>query len=239
MTFFKHESAFVDEPCTIGAGTKIWHFCHVQSGARIGQKCILGQNVNVANDVVIGDNVKIQNNVSVYTGTVIEDDVFLGPSCVLTNVTNPRSQVVRHSLYERTLLRRGCTIGANATVVCGTTIGRYAFVAAGAVVTGDVPDYALVLGVPAKPHGWMSRHGHRLAFDAAASPPARRAACATACRRARSPAWISRKIRIFRRNCARAPSPTTRSRREPQDVEARSQSTRDSACLFHPSAAAS
>ncbi len=167
MTYFKHESAFVDEPCDIGEGTKIWHFCHVQQGARIGRRCVLGQNVNIANDVVLGDNVKIQNNVSVYTGTVIEDDVFLGPSCVLTNVTNPRSQVNRHALYERTLLKRGCTIGANATVVCGTTIGRYAFVGAGAVVTQDVPDYALVLGVPAKPRGFMSRHGHPLTFDPA------------------------------------------------------------------------
>ena len=162
MNYFKHASAFVDEPCEIGEGTKIWHFCHIQPGARIGRRCIFGQNCNVANDVVIGNNVKVQNNVSIYTGTVIEDDVFLGPSCVLTNVTNPRSQVNRHSLYEQTLLRRGCTIGANATVVCGTTIGRYAFVAAGAVVARDVPDYALMVGVPAKQAAWMSRHGHRL-----------------------------------------------------------------------------
>jgi len=162
MAYFKHDSAFVDEPCTIGEGTKIWHFCHVQKGARIGQSCIFGQNCNVANDVIIGNNVKVQNNVSIYTGTIIEDDVFLGPSCVLTNVTNPRSQVNRHSLYERTLLKRGSTIGANATVVCGITIGRYAFVAAGAVVAKDVPDYALVAGVPARRVGWMSRHGIRL-----------------------------------------------------------------------------
>jgi len=160
--YFVHESAYVDEPCEIGEGTKIWHFSHVMKGARIGRRCVLGQNVNVANDVVIGDNVKIQNNVSVYTGTVVEDDVFLGPSCVLTNVTNPRAQVNRHALYERTLLRRGCTIGANATVVCGTTVGRYAFVAAGAVVAKDIPDYALVAGVPGVQQGWMSRHGHRL-----------------------------------------------------------------------------
>ena len=163
MSFFKHESAFVDEPCEIGDGTKIWHFCHIQSGARIGRRCVFGQNCNVANDVVIGDNVKVQNNVSIYTGTIIEDDVFLGPSCVLTNVTNPRSQVNRRRLYERTLLRRGCTIGANATVVCGITIGRYAFVGAGAVVTADVPDYGLVLGVPARRVGWISRHGLPLA----------------------------------------------------------------------------
>jgi UDP-2-acetamido-3-amino-2,3-dideoxy-glucuronate N-acetyltransferase len=160
--YFAHESAYLDEPCEIGEGTKIWHFCLVLKGARIGRGCVLGQNVNVANDVVIGDNVKIQNNVSIYTGTIVEDDVFLGPSCVLTNVTNPRSQVNRHALYERTLLRRGCTIGANATVVCGVTVGRYAFVAAGAVVTRDVPDYALVTGVPAQKRGFMSRHGQRL-----------------------------------------------------------------------------
>jgi UDP-2-acetamido-3-amino-2,3-dideoxy-glucuronate N-acetyltransferase len=166
MAFYKHDSAYVDEPCDIGDGTKIWHFCHVQSGARIGEKCVLGQNVNIANDVVIGNGVKIQNNVSVYTGTEIEDFVFLGPSCVLTNVTNPRSEVNRHSLYEKTLLRRGCTIGANATVVCGITIGRYAFIAAGAVVTADVPDYALMVGVPARRVGWMSRHGHPMKPDA-------------------------------------------------------------------------
>jgi UDP-2-acetamido-3-amino-2,3-dideoxy-glucuronate N-acetyltransferase len=159
MSYFKHESAYVDEPCEIGEGTKIWHFCHIQSGAKIGERCIFGQNCNVANDVVIGSNVKVQNNVSIYTGTIIEDDVFLGPSCVLTNVTNPRSQVNRHALYEKTLLRRGCSIGANATVVCGVTIGRYAFIAAGAVITKDVPDYALMVGVPARQKGWMSRHG--------------------------------------------------------------------------------
>ena len=163
MTYFKHESAYVDEPCDIGDGTKIWHFCHVQKGAKIGENCVFGQNCNVANDVVIGYNVKVQNNVSIYTGTVIEDDVFLGPSCVLTNVTNPRSQVNRHALYEKTLLRRGCSIGANATIVCGITIGRYAFVAAGAVITKDVPDYALMVGVPARQRGWMNRHGLPLA----------------------------------------------------------------------------
>jgi UDP-2-acetamido-3-amino-2,3-dideoxy-glucuronate N-acetyltransferase len=163
--YFAHESAYVDLPCEIGEGTRIWHFAHVMAGARIGRNCSLGQNVNVASEVVLGDNVKVQNNVSIYTGTIIEDDVFLGPSCVLTNVTNPRAQVNRHALYERTVLRRGCTIGANATVVCGITVGRYAFVAAGAVVTKDVPDYALVLGVPARQDGWMSRHGHRLRAD--------------------------------------------------------------------------
>ena len=160
--FFKHESAYVDEGAAIGAGTKIWHFCHVMKGARIGARCVFGQNVNVDGGVAIGDNVKVQNNVSIYTGAVIEDDVFLGPSCVLTNVTNPRSQINRHSLYEKTLIRRGATVGANATIVCGTTLGRYCFVAAGSVVTKDVPDYALMMGNPARRKGWMSRHGHVL-----------------------------------------------------------------------------
>jgi UDP-2-acetamido-3-amino-2,3-dideoxy-glucuronate N-acetyltransferase len=160
--YFAHETAVIDEPCEIGEGTKIWHFSHVMEGATIGERCILGQNVNIDGGVVVGNNVKIQNNVSLYTGVVVEDDAFLGPSCVLTNVTNPRSQVNRRSLYEKTTLRRGCTVGANATIVCGVTIGRYAFVGAGAVVTRDAPDYALVLGNPARQHGWMSRHGHRL-----------------------------------------------------------------------------
>ncbi len=160
--FFVHGTACVDQPCDIGAGTRIWHFCHVMAGARIGERCILGQNVFVANDVVIGSNVKIQNNVSLYTGVELEDDVFCGPSCVFTNVTNPRSQVIRHHLYERTLVRRGASIGANATIVCGVTIGRYAFIGAGAVIVKDVPDYALMLGVPATRSAWMSRHGHRL-----------------------------------------------------------------------------
>jgi UDP-2-acetamido-3-amino-2,3-dideoxy-glucuronate N-acetyltransferase len=162
VSYYKHESAYVDEPCEIGDGTKVWHFCHIQSGATIGANCVFGQNCNVANDVIVGSNVKVQNNVSIYAGTVIEDDVFLGPSCVLTNVTNPRSQVNRHALYERTLLKRGASIGANATIVCGTTIGRYAFVAAGAVVTRDVPDYGLVVGVPGRLAGWIGRHGVRL-----------------------------------------------------------------------------
>ena len=162
VPYFVHASAFVDDGAQIGPNTKIWHFSHVMKGARIGARCVIGQNVNVDGGTVIGDNVKIQNNVSIYTGAVIEDDVFLGPSCVLTNVTNPRSQVNRHSLYESTILRRGCTIGANATIVCGTTIGRYAFVAAGTVVTKSVPDYALVMGNPGRRVGWMSRHGHRL-----------------------------------------------------------------------------
>lgn len=162
MDYFVHPSSFVDEGAQIGAGTKIWHFCHVLTGATIGERCSFGQNCCVSGGTVIGNNVKVQNNVSIYEGTHIEDDVFLGPSCVLTNVTNPRSQVLRRALYEKTLLRRGCSIGANATVVCGITIGRYAFVAAGAVVAKDVPDYALMVGVPARQVGWMSRHGHVL-----------------------------------------------------------------------------
>lgn len=160
--YFVHESSYVDDGAQIGQGTRIWHFSHVMPGAVIGAGCNLGQNVMIASGVVVGDNVKIQNNVSVYGGTTIEDDVFLGPSCVLTNVTNPRSQVNRQALYERTLIRRGATVGANATVVCGITIGRYAFIAAGTVIAKDVPDYALVMGVPGKQTGWMSRHGHRL-----------------------------------------------------------------------------
>jgi len=158
-----HESARVDDGAEIGAGTKIWHFSHIMKGARIGERSIIGQNVNVDGGAIIGNNVKIQNNVSVYSGVVVDDDVFLGPSCVLTNVANPRSQINRHSLYETTRLKRGCTVGANATIVCGVTIGRYAFVGAGAVVTKDVPDFALMVGNPARQIGWMSRHGHRLA----------------------------------------------------------------------------
>ncbi len=160
--YFAHESSYVDDGAEIGAGTKIWHFCHIIKGAKIGQRCVLGQNVNIDDGVIIGNNVKVQNNVSIYTGMIIEDDVFLGPSCVLTNVTNPRSQISRHSLYEKTIIRRGATIGANATVVCGIIIGRYAFIAAGAVVAKDVPDYGLMMGVPARQTGWMSRHGHIL-----------------------------------------------------------------------------
>jgi UDP-2-acetamido-3-amino-2,3-dideoxy-glucuronate N-acetyltransferase len=162
VDYFVHESSYVDEGVVIGKGTKIWHFCHVLSGAVIGERCSFGQNVSIAGGTVIGSNVKVQNNVSIYEGTTIEDDVFLGPSCVLTNVTNPRAQVLRRALYEPTLLKRGCSIGANATVVCGITIGRYAFVAAGAVVAKDVPDYALIVGVPGRQKGWMSRHGHLL-----------------------------------------------------------------------------
>ncbi len=160
--YFVHQSSYIDEPCEIGAGSKIWHFCHVMAQAKIGERCILGQNVFIANGVIIGNNVKIQNNVSLYTGAELEDDVFCGPSCVFTNVTNPRSQIVRHSEYQRTLVRRGVSIGANATLVCGITVGRYAFIGAGAVVCTDVPDYGLMLGVPAIRRGWMSRHGHWL-----------------------------------------------------------------------------
>jgi UDP-2-acetamido-3-amino-2,3-dideoxy-glucuronate N-acetyltransferase len=159
---YVHSTAIVHESAILGDGTKVWHFSHIMKGARISERCIFGQNCHVANDVIIGNNVKIQNNVSIYTGAVIEDDVFLGPSCVLTNVTNPRSQVNRHSLYERTIFRRGATVGANSTIVCGIELGRYCFIGAGAVVAKDVPDYALMVGNPARRVGWMSRHGHRL-----------------------------------------------------------------------------
>jgi len=165
-TYFVHPTAIVDSGALIGAGSKIWHFAHISAGAHIGEKCIFGQNTFVADGVMVGNNVKVQNNVAIYTGTIIEDDVFLGPSCVLTNVTNPRSQINRHSLYEKTLIRRGATIGANATIVCGITLGRYCFIAAGAVVTKTVPDYALIQGIPGRQAGWMSRHGHILKFDA-------------------------------------------------------------------------
>src|SRR5438045_9459936 len=161
-TWFIQPTACVDDPAALGPGTQVWHFSHIMRGARIGAGCRFGQNVFVAPDVVIGNNVKVQNNVSLYTGCELEDDVFCGPSCVFTNVINPRSQIVRHHLYARTLVRRGATIGANATIVCGVTIGRYAFIGAGAVVTKDVPDYGLVVGNPARRTGWMSRHGHVL-----------------------------------------------------------------------------
>lgn len=161
-SYFAHESAYVDAGAEIGEGTKIWHFSHIMEGARIGKGCVLGQNVNVAGGVVVGDNVKVQNNVSIYTGVEIEDDVFLGPSCVLTNVSNPRSQISRRDHFEKTVIRRGATVGANATLVCGVVLGRYCFIGAGAVVTRDVPDYALVMGNPARQKGWMSRHGHVL-----------------------------------------------------------------------------
>ncbi len=161
--YFVHPTAVVDEPVSIGAGSKVWHFTHVSSGATLGRGCVLGQNVFVGAGVRIGDNVKLQNNVAVYEGVELDDDVFCGPSCVFTNVSNPRSEIPRRGRYETTRVRRGATIGANATIVCGTTIGRYAFIAAGALLTkGDVPDYALMVGVPARQVGWISRHGNRL-----------------------------------------------------------------------------
>lgn len=162
-SYFGHPTAVIDEPASIGEGSKIWHFSHVSAGAKLGPRCNLGQNVFVAPNVVLGENVKIQNNVSLYEGIELEDHVFCGPSCVFTNVNNPRSEIVRRGQYLRTVVRRGASIGANATVVCGGTIGRYAFIAAGAVVARqDVPDYALMVGVPARRKGWVSRHGHVL-----------------------------------------------------------------------------
>jgi UDP-2-acetamido-3-amino-2,3-dideoxy-glucuronate N-acetyltransferase len=173
--YFAHESSFVDEGAVVGAGTRIWHFSHVMSGARIGRECSIGQNVVVSPDVVLGDHVKVQNNVSIYTGVVIEDDVFCGPSMVFTNVVSPRSAVSRKHEYQRTLVRRGATLGANSTIVCGHVIGRHAFVGAGAVVTRDVPDYALVVGNAARIIGWVCACGVSLAKGA--HPPAS-AACA-------------------------------------------------------------
>src|SRR5213594_3432508 len=164
--YYVHPSAYVDEPCSIGAGTKIWHFCHVMAGARIGERCILGQNVHVAPEVVIGNNVKLQNNVSVYTGVELEDDVFCGPSCVFTNVVNPRSFISRKREFRPTRVKRGGSIGANATIVCGVTLGEYAFIGAGAVVTSDVPPFGLMLGVPARRVGWMCQCGERLPLTA-------------------------------------------------------------------------
>jgi UDP-2-acetamido-3-amino-2,3-dideoxy-glucuronate N-acetyltransferase len=161
-----HPSAIVDEGAQLGEGTRVWHFAHVCAGARIGDGCSLGQGVYVGNDVTIGRNVKIQNNVSVYDAVTLEDDVFCGPSMVFTNVYNPRSAVTRKHAYRRTLVKKGATLGANCTLVCGVTIGRYAFVGAGAVVQQDVPDFALVVGVPARRIGWMSRHGERLDLPA-------------------------------------------------------------------------
>lgn len=160
-----HPTAIVESDCEIGADTKIWHFVHVMERCHIGQSCVLGQNVMVAPDVVLGDNVKVQNNVSIYTGVVCEDDVFLGPSMVFTNVINPRSFVNRKEEFKKTLVRKGATIGANATVVCGVVIGRYAMVGAGSVVTRNVPDYALVVGNPARQTGWVSAWGYKLSFD--------------------------------------------------------------------------
>lgn len=166
MDYFAHETAVIDDGATIGKGTKIWHFSHVMSGSVIGEGCNIGQNVVVSPDVVLGKNVKVQNNVSIYTGVICEDDVFLGPSMVFTNVINPRSAVNRKSEYKKTLVKRCVSIGANATIVCGTVLGEFCFIGAGAVVTKDVKPYALVVGNPARQIGWMSDFGHRLEFDA-------------------------------------------------------------------------
>ena len=163
--YFVHESSYVDEGCQIGAGTKIWHFSHIMKGCRIGQKCNIGQNVVISPEVVLGDGVKIQNNVSVYTGVVCEDGVFLGPSCVFTNVINPRAFIERKNEYRKTVVKKGASIGANATIVCGHDIGKYAFVGAGAVVTKTVPDYAMVYGSPARVHGYVCQCGEKLNFS--------------------------------------------------------------------------
>ncbi len=165
MGYFAHESAIVDDGCTIGEGTKIWHFSHIMSNCVLGENCNIGQNVVVSPEVILGNNVKVQNNVSLYTGVVCEDDVFLGPSMVFTNVTNPRSGVNRRGQYSKTIVKKGASIGANATIVCGHDIGEYAFIGAGSVVTKHIPAYALVVGNPARQIGWMSEYGHRLNFD--------------------------------------------------------------------------
>jgi UDP-2-acetamido-3-amino-2,3-dideoxy-glucuronate N-acetyltransferase len=163
--YFSHSSAVIDEGCNIGEGSKIWHFSHIMPNCHIGKNCNIGQNVVISPEVILGNNVKVQNNVSLYTGVICEDDVFLGPSVVFTNIINPRSAIVRKDQYARTLVKKGATIGANATIVCGIEIGKYAFIGAGAVVIRDVAPYALVVGNPAKPIGWMSEYGHRLEFD--------------------------------------------------------------------------
>ncbi len=165
MNYFSHPTAIVDENCVIGNGTKIWHFSHVMSQSVIGKNCNLGQNVVVSPEVILGDNVKVQNNVSIYTGVICEDDVFLGPSMVFTNVINPRSAVIRKDQYKKTLVRKGASIGANATIICGNEIGAFAMIGAGAVITKPVPSYALLVGNPAKQIGWVSEYGHRLDFD--------------------------------------------------------------------------
>ena len=165
MNFFAHPSSIIDEGCQIGEGTKVWHFSHLMGGCVIGENCILGQNVFVGNKVVLGNNVKVQNNVSVYEGVICEDDVFVGPGVVFTNVINPRSAVERKTEFRQTLVKQGATIGANATIVCGVTIGKYAFVAAGSVVTKSVPNYALIMGNPGRQKGWMSEFGEKLEFN--------------------------------------------------------------------------
>lgn len=163
--FFAHQSAVIDEGCSIGAGTKIWHFSHLMTTCKIGENCNIGQNVVISPKVILGNNVKVQNNVSIYTGVICEDDVFLGPSMVFTNVINPRSAIIRRDEYKSTLVKKGASIGANATIVCGNTIGSYAMVGAGAVVTKDVPDYALVIGNPSRQTAWVGEYGHKLDFD--------------------------------------------------------------------------
>jgi UDP-2-acetamido-3-amino-2,3-dideoxy-glucuronate N-acetyltransferase len=165
MKYYAHETAVIDEGCEIGDGTKIWHFSHVMSNCKIGLSCNIGQNVVVSPEVVLGNNVKVQNNVSIYSGVICEDDVFLGPSMVFTNISNPRSGVVRRGKYSKTIVKKGASIGANATIVCGHDIGEFAFIGAGAVVTKDVAPYALLVGNPAKQIGWMSEFGHRLEFN--------------------------------------------------------------------------
>ena len=165
MSFFSHETAVIDEGCHIGEGTKIWHFSHIMPNCKIGNNCNIGQNVVVSPDVILGNNVKVQNNVSIYTGVICEDDVFLGPSMVFTNVINPRSAINRRGEYAKTIVKKGVSIGANATIVCGNNIGEFAFIGAGAVVTKEVPPYALLVGNPAKQIGWISEYGHRLEFN--------------------------------------------------------------------------
>ncbi|MDJ0909444.1 MAG: acyltransferase [Woeseiaceae bacterium] len=175
--YFVHESSYVDEPCSIGAGTRIWHFSHIMKDSQIGENCNIGQNVVISPGCVVGRNVKIQNNVSIYTGVILEDDVFCGPSMVFTNVVNPRSHVERKDEYKRTLVRQGASIGANATIVCGNTIGRYAFIGAGAVVTRDVPDYAVVYGSPARVKGWVCDCGLAIEFSADSEAPTATCSC--------------------------------------------------------------
>lgn len=165
MDYFAHPSAVIDEGCSIGVGTKIWHFSHIMIGAVLGERCNIGQNVVISPEVILGRNVKVQNNVSIYTGVICKDDVFLGPSCVFTNVINPRSAVNRKDEYAKTIVGEGASIGANATIVCGHNIGKYAFIGAGSVVTKTIPDYALVVGNPARQTGWMSEYGHKLKFN--------------------------------------------------------------------------
>jgi UDP-2-acetamido-3-amino-2,3-dideoxy-glucuronate N-acetyltransferase len=164
-SYFAHESSYIDEGCEIGENTKIWHFSHIMANCKIGKGCNIGQNVVISPDVILGNNVKVQNNVSIYTGVVCEDDVFLGPSMVFTNVINPRSAVNRKNQYAKTIVKRGASIGANATIICGHDIGEFAFIGAGAVVTKNIPAYALVVGNPARQVGWMSEFGHKLKFD--------------------------------------------------------------------------